>query len=1181
MPLFFESAASGAQLNKLRGIGVSAPRRWMGDQYVSLRPNTTIFKARVNGAITGAPYAQIAYDGVTVGAIADVRPHFRVIVSPTDNRRDRNAITLRVRDETHTSSILYVSEDSRDIPDNWYIFVIEDIQLTDKLARPLSLTVQAKDYDDTFQRLAPVVDGLEAVYIGEVDSITGVMTISIDVSDSYAVDDNTWNDPLEFLFEFKSGTYTVTAGDLDEDALTVEIEEGHQIAQLTITDSDGVEWVRYFDIFAHGDTFTPIMGFDGAQWSGEYQNGFNANVTAFTGVDDVLDETFAVIWRPREFYNGVSGELLTGRNIDFVGWINREDNNGESDETYSFLSEVSFEFVGVGARLALLEAQILALRNAASPDEWDEIEEFYASWRGKIHFWQRHTTLLHLFPLAFSLSMKNSNYLITLTSNQGGNAHAAAFGLAQAVNGSIEFAPDGRIQVVRDLRYMTALDHTDAIKVATLDQRDLFSVKETRNHFDQYGQVIADGAFYNASTGTMTAVRAIAPGHARGRGAQDGTLSGQILTETAYRAVAEAELAQRASNYLLILNDEGNELTAEHPDGYFAILIPSLGHTYAWELDGSENVRGIEYDEDTLWLLKSASFSHDNNTGARTCTAVYIKLIGPASAGDTIEEIAPGEIELAIPDIPPFGAFDFELPETMFPLGGLDLSQINPLALQPPAGQIAKKDGSTLLIKSDDQAFLVQNAIIATTPPSYEITPPDLGDFEIQQGIFDPLNTGSSKSTANKYGYLLSSDGDDSHVHRTANIYAQPPAWLTGDDIDGLYTVLRGTNVDGGLLAYTVGEDGLPWEHDINFLVTDGGFTAAADQGDWTVGIGWKTEYFDSGNEQTLNIIWNFPDDANVTYTNFSYTNSGLATPGVIGIATGGDTCNDSPASGSDEFECDVTGTSSYINMAIGGGSGTGDVGSAVITSLHVEGLGYNPFTDSGGGDGAKVRYSPDRGDSWGSEIAIGDTPGTVGGVDVSRASGTSYSACLGKVRKATTLGGAYSDHTSYSGSSPVAVCILYFRLGSTTTKQTTASDPDYIVALNTPDTGSQTLYKVAGATATKTDITPVSGITFDSANCITTQYGTHIAVIGVVGGDRRCYVSTNTGGSWTLAVSGLSSNAKFLRARRGDTRAKNGGNHGQLTIVNGAQWKYSNDWGVTFGNHNLPIAANGEDILG
>jgi len=227
----------------------------------------------------------------------------------------------------------------------------------------------------------------------------------------------------------------------------------------------------------------------------------------------------------------------------------------------------------------------------------------------------------------------------------------------------------------------------------------------------------------------------------------------------------------------------------------------------------------------------------------------------------------------------------------------------------------------------------------------------------------------------------------------------------------------------------------------------------------------------------------------------------------------------------------------------------------------------------------AQVLVSGDYGATFGTTQSIGTSPGVLGGFDTTRSSQTSYAAMAAKVRKATIIGGAYSDHSTFTGANPVCLIIPYYRRNSATTKQTNASDPDYIVALDTPDSGGGTLYWVAGATATKTDITPESGVTFSNANCITASYGTYIAVFGNKAGLVYLWVSVNGGTSWTrittLTLPG------FIRGRRGDNSALR--NRGQLYIAHNSALYYSSRWaraGIKVRNQPAP-SANGFDIWG
>src|SRR5204862_3819402 len=81
------------------------------------------------------------------------------------------------------------------------------------------------------------------------------------------------------------------------------------------------------------------------------------------------------------------------------------------------------------------------------------------------------------------------------------------------------------------------------------------------------------------------------------------------------------------------------------------------------------------------------------------------------------------------------------------------------------------------------------------------------------------------------------------------------------------------------------------------------------------------------------------------------------------------------------------------------------------------------------GGSGAAIRVASDKGMTIGSEVSVdsGDSPGAVGGFDLSKNSDTSYAAGKNKLRKATTKGGSYSDFYAITGSANcVCACIPF-----------------------------------------------------------------------------------------------------------------------------------------------------------
>lgn len=1177
----YSAALSSTLTDKLRGIGAGAPRGWAADQYVCVTPNVTIFAARVNGAISGStPFAELTYDTVTTGAYTDIKPGMVLIVSPTNNRRDPAAIRLRMRQngsgDTATATELFFNEISSDIGDNYYIFVIDTRDLTDRLARPLSLTTQAKDYDLTFERLAPVVVGLNSVYVGFIDSVTNKFRIALDISNSFAGDvDSTTSFTYQWIF--KPGTETVISGSLTAAAVTVDITEGHQWAEVLITDSQGISWTREFEIHACGNTYTPLQGFSGAQINCEVGQGYSCSIRGFAGLDSVLDGTRIVVWRAYEYYNAKSvaneGELIAGYNIDFVGYIERETMRGESSADYSFESDVTFEIAGVGQIFSRLEAQILALRNDFTPTAWDEIDNLTVPYRAIVHFLQRHTTFLNLFDLSFSATVQNSSYLFPFASTQGGNILSMIEGISGQINAVPEFAPDGALRVVRDARYLNALDRAGVNNIINFDNRDLFGLEETREHWLRVGKTDGDGAVYNSSADQVTAMRSRAPGHAQGYGADSSSLNNQILTVTANPAEAQAELNQRTGQAHIIANDEGNELTVRMPDGYH-FLVPSVGMTYTWTLDGSENVRGIVYTTDTKWLLYSISHSHDNVTGAREVSSLRFKRLLPiADPGDTVPMIGDDGLGISIPDLPLFG-FDFELPEFAFPLIGLPLSQIDPKLLKAPKGKAAKVDGSTMLVKSTDgtKAFLLTNVIALSTPQAYDVTPPDLGAFLIKAVLFDPFN--KADQTGNKYAYILVSDGTDSKVYRTEDIFAKPPEWTAGDAVDGVYTILRGTAVDGGIEIYTPGTPSTPVSYD--FTTGAHGWTAydSGTQifGTLVGGSGWEDTY-PAGANDGIYLISPVITGATVisevtVHTNPNWT--GVNPQMVVKDAAQTATYMVSTDSGSNAIVLSGYAPVDQITVIA-----DPFIGSSEHFNGYITGIDIIYVTTQ-----ASTRYSDDRGETWQAADVVGDTPGaSSGGFDTQKAGGVQYASAHNEVKIATSLGGAFGAAAGGTFTSdPRTVIQPYFVWGSVTSKNTTTATPDYLVI--TSASGSS-VKRITGA-GTVVDITPVAGFTGYSEDGATSLYGTHLAVLGTVAGAQRVYSTINAGNAtptWILVAS--VSGCNWIRSRRGDTRAKNGGQKGQLFIIAGSTLYYSYDWGDNVAPRTLPMACDSGDVLG
>lgn len=1165
---YFSVAITSGQQDKLRNTGGTVDRSYATKQLVFLCPNNAVFNARINGEISGEPTGVIAYDGVSFGATADIKIGQRIIISPTNNSRDLNAITCRVRDTPTgtTSGTIPINEISVDIADNSYIFVVDDYPLMDRLARPdpdNPNTTQFKDYSKTFQKLPPMIGGLQPSYVGKVSG--GVARFAFNASTSYPTDDSA-TVTLTYQYTFVAGSYTVISGALNTSTVTVDINEGFQWGQLVVTDSNGIVTTFHFQIHAWGNTYTPVLGFDGATINGDIQTGYGVSVVAFTEVNDVLDNTWMTVVRNDEQYNGVAGQLISGDAyyVDFIGFLSQENSTGRGDALYGFVSDVTFEVTGIAQRLAQINMQAIGMRNNGTPTVWDQIDELMP-WRAIVHIWAMHTTAATLIPLAFTSDVKNTSYFYPYFATPlGGNLLSSINYILNSINAALEFWPNGVVEGVRDIRYETELDRLGYLTLLDLIVRDFYDIAISRRHIAPVGKIYADGGFFNPNSGATIGLKSIAPGTAQQIGTDVPTLGQQVLVESGSEIEAQAELDGRAGNFNAIASDDGNTLTMTVPGGYAPIFYPSRNVLYTITYD--DPTRGISYTTSTKWMCVGVTIQHSNERGSRTCAVTFIRLIPFAPPGDKINPIVPGEQTSAILDLAPL-AFNSELPEFTFPLAGLDLAAINPLALAAPNGQIAKKDGSTWIIKSDDQAYLIQNAIIATTPQAYEVTPDDLTSTD--EGIINityligAVNGGSGPASVQVGEIFTVTNGTGGvgdqmgfffdrcvkmEIISATNYSPYPVSGANFSysytDCDGVLTTYF-TNVRSSWLTF--------WEPDI--CITQ--WNTVSDQFPWSA-------------QFRITEICN--NDFTIEQALFDPLNTGK-TDGNNTLYLLENNSGDSKTR-VQRTENIFLRPPTWLTGAQYDGLYSVIRGTNVSSGLLI----YAP--DIGGT--AFARYSSTGGATFGSALTIGTSPGSVGGFDAQRSGANSFAAVSGGIERATTLGGAYSLYYTITGGAQ-AVCIIVPYFNWAGTKQTTSTNPDIIIALNQADGSGRTLLWIEGGATPGTvhDITPVAGITFESANCITTQYETHIAVIGLVSGNRRCYTTINQGGAWSLRVSGLSTSAQFIRTRRGDTRAKNGGNNGQLFIINGATSKYSYDWGVTFGDRNLPITATGFDVLG
>jgi hypothetical protein len=448
------------------------------------------------------------------------------------------------------------------------------------------------------------------------------------------------------------------------------------------------------------------------------------------------------------------------------------------------------------------------------------------------------------------------------------------------------------------------------------------------------------------------------------------------------------------------------------------------------------------------------------------------------------------------------------------------------------------------------------------TPVWTGATPIDLSTFDIKAVCFD-LTTVNPPIGA----YLLASDGTDSAIWYTPDAFAKPAQWVQGATFSGVYTDVRAAGTPGSVIVYTTASDAVV--HDYNFAISGYGWQIEND-----VITGQPRGVYQSGRFESVN---DSPPANSLLDIYLNISSATVLSVRVIGHFGG--------AAGSALRAVYFNTFSGTLAGLLPTGAGDFDVTfytmDTGVTSVWIDAsstsntvLNYINRVEiiTSGGAGSAVRCSSDYGATTTSAITVGTSPGAIGAIDLTRLGGASIASADGQVKLATTLGGSYSNAPggTLSSGQPVTLMIPIRRWDNGAT-QYSATDPDYLL-MSSALISSESCWKVAGASGTKTDITPVAGAIGVGPNLATTyQTGSacHIALVVNNSGAYEVYVSADAGATWTLSKT--ASNPIYLRYKRNGSPV--------LYFIDGASLFVSLTHGATWLTRTLPSTRTGVSL--
>lgn len=1096
------------QLELLHSDGTEQ-RAYYSSEFVVFGSNRVVFKALVNGApASSSSYAQITFDGVTVGAYADILAN-QVVLIGVDSDIRKATFTGRVRRNgagvVSTSTILYVNETSSVIPDNANIWVLNDFRLFDRLSRQVGL-VQYSDYDISYSLPAPYITGLQSGYGNVVSGSPVGYTQAFaptgnPIASGATINNSTW----VWNFPTATGTVTYTVGSSTSQNPTVRFGSGYSDwATVQVTDSNGKVGYFHFYVAAIPANWSSVItpALTGANIETN-ENGWNGSLDAFDGVDELLDNTFCMVL-DIEYYQDVEA-YITSR-VKFIGRIRKENNQTTSDPDYTRLEQATYDLEGPISQFSRVEHLPFTMRLVAgTPTVFDTMQNL-SIWRGIAYSLCWRSTFLELFALSFDST--DNTFLYPLLPTQGGNILAIIQDLAVSINAVLQIAPTGEAQIVRDATYLSTAQRNALETVADFDtQQDAIDFTLELEEVDTTGRIQAYGGYYNPLSGIVTALLSLAPGVAQAIGADTPTFSRNVLSATSNQAVAKAELNTRAGNEYELKRRANPLLTAVLPDGY-NFITPSANQWYTWTIAASENTGGRAYTTADRWLCIGGSQQHDGGAGTKAIQYTF-RLESQGTPGQNIVLPAPDEVNPALPIIPPLPAYPSFPPLPPIYMPPIPTPDDTP-PYTPPA-PIA--NGNIVGVISDIQAWNTYNLLLTSTPAYQEITPDPFDGLEMT--CFQWVGLGFNGA------YALGNDGTDSVFFYTADGTVPSPIWTT-TNLTGVYTVIRPTSTAGGV--YVLGRQLTSNPADLWELVdgTHGTITSRTDteivvEATETIPGTWYAILMTAGDD-----ICSVITDIDETQASSEFYND----------------CGEPFNLGSPHPVSSLPICARMIEVLTNGGANTVTFTFASDGSCGDEATNYNTV------------YSTDYGTTFASPEIIA-APTTC--MDTVKVGKVALVGAAGQVYKADD-GGAYSAYGDPLPADfiPSAIWIPFYEFGSISVANDSA-DPDYVIVSSALDTDDESMYLVTDAGTTFNAITPivsaVKGLGV-SPDCISMPFksGKRMACVLNFSGTRKLITSIDIGTGDTFTSRGaVASGARSVRFRRGDLTLS------QLAIGDGA----------------------------
>jgi hypothetical protein len=646
----FPTTLTAGQLANLRGS------TYRSETHLAYCPQTTVFRCRPSVAVTSRVFGQFNYNSVDVGAFGAVKVGQRVYITATTSLV-RPLFVGRVR-KAPTSSIFYIDECPLPLLTSYYVTVVNDYDLTRKLARVVN-GVELVDWDNTYTAPAPLIGNLQSAYVSLPNATA---SFSFAPTGTPVVSGGTITG---WLWDVADGTITV--GTSTTQNITASFPPGHRWVRVTATNSAGVSNYFVFEVYV-GDARV-IYNVGDVSVEASIENGYSASITMYrtdpgaAALAALRDNTRVTLFSVERFADGTSAPLFT--NILMVGRL-----RSETMETDADTQSVRYQIEGFGAQMAAISSQQVLLTRATVAALWGQFVNLTPG-RAAAHFATAYSTLSNV--CALSIPMLDA-YFIKDLQIQATTIAQAMEDCAKYVLHVIQHAPSGEIAMAPDALYAGS-----SIVVAVLDAADMLSLTIDREYAPFVGQVEIGAEGFTTASNVRNYYTASAPPTALGNGDEVETLDGLYLKHSQTDAQWRSELAGICAVFYST-RGEAETITLRTWGAWQGALVPMLDRWYRFSIVPADNARQISYANTLNWQCVSVSQTWSNENAVREVEATFRLQPPTGNAQIAVQLIPPAQpfVLPALPPLPPYPAFP-ELPTINYPDDSVQDDEVQPV----------------------------------------------------------------------------------------------------------------------------------------------------------------------------------------------------------------------------------------------------------------------------------------------------------------------------------------------------------------------------------------------------------------------------------------------------------------------------------------------------------------------